>query len=169
MDALEALLTRRSIRKYRDEEVSQQDVDLLLQAAMAAPSAMNEQPWHFVVIRDRDVIHSIHVKHPYAAMLLQAKVVIAVCGDTTKEHYPGYWVVDCSIATTHILLAAHARKLGAVWLGVYPREERMDLVREALKLPDHIHPLSLVALGHPAEIKAPPDRDLPDRIHLDTW
>ncbi|MCB2199261.1 nitroreductase family protein [bacterium] len=169
MDALEALLTRRSIRKYRDEEVTENDVDLLLQAAMAAPSAMNEQPWHFVVIRDRSVIEAIHEKHPSAEMLLQAKVVIAVCGDVTKENHPGYWVVDCSIATTHILLAAHARKLGAVWLGIYPREERMELVRDALKLPKNIQPLSLVAIGHPAEIKEPPEREQPDRIHRDSW
>ena len=169
MDALEALLTRRSIRKFKDKPIPDEVVDTLLHTAMAAPSAMNEQPWHFVVIRDRKQLDKIHANHPYASMLLQAPMVIAVVGDTTKEHHPGYWVVDCSIATTHILLAAHALRLGGVWLGIYPREERMAMVRDILGLPDHIQPLSLVALGYPAEVKAPSERFDPERIRIDKW
>ena len=169
VEALEALLTRRSIRSYTEQPVDDKEIDMLLHAAMAAPSAMDEQPWHFVVIRDRKQIERIHAAHPHASMLSQARVVIAVCGDTTKEHYPGYWVVDCSIATTHLLIAAHARELGAVWLGVYPRQERMDMLRDILHLPSHIHPLSLVAIGHPAEQKGPADRFNAERVHKDTW
>lgn len=169
MDPLDTLLTRRSVRRYTSEPLDDDTVASLLRAAMAAPSAVNEQPWHFVVIRERELLDTLAEKHPYARMLKQAPVAVAVCGDTTLEHHPGYWVVDCSAATENLLLAAHAMGLGAVWLGIYPREERMKMLSGLLELPGHVKPLSLVALGHPDEEKRPADRYKPERVHRDRW
>jgi len=169
MEAIDALLTRRSVRSYRPEPVSEADTETLLRAAMAAPSAGNQQPWHFVVIRDRALLDAIRRFHPYAQMLREAPLAILVCGDLTREMHPGYWVLDCSAATQNILLATHARGLGAVWLGIYPRPDRMAGVRELIGLPDSIQPLALVAVGHPAETPPPADRYDPARLHHDRW
>ncbi len=141
---MDVILTRRSIRKYTDETVSDQLVNELLQAAMSAPSAVNQQPWQFVVIRDRVILDAIPKFHPYSQMLKDAGVAILVCGDTRLEKIPGFWVQDCSAATQNILLAANAKGLGAVWLGIYPKEEMVKSVQELLSLPDEVIPLSLI-------------------------
>jgi len=116
---------------------------------MSAPSAGNQQPWHFIVVNERVLLDRIPEFSPYAAMCRQAPLGILVCGDTTLEKYPGYWIQDCSAATQNLLLAAHDLGLGAVWTGVYPREERIRGFREAFKLPDHILPLAFVVIGYP--------------------
>jgi nitroreductase len=141
----------------------------LLIAGMYAPSARNQQPWHFLVVRDRSTLERIRSVHPYASMLSGAALAILVCGDETLELSRGYWSVDCAAATQNILLAAHAVGLGAVWLGVYPREERQESIREIFGLPTHIHPFSLVSVGRPAEEKSMPDRVREDRVHWDNW
>jgi len=169
MDAYEVLMTRRSIRSYTDEPVSDGDVDKVLRAAMAAPSAGNEQPWHFVVIRDDDVMRQIMDVHPYSSMLEAADLCIAVLADLSLEKHKGYWVQDTSAATQNILLAAHALGLGAVWLGVHPVEEREKGLKAILNLPDGVECLSLVSIGHPAEPSGPADRYDADRVHRDTW
>jgi len=169
MDAMEAILSRRSIRRYTDKPVPEELVQQLLKAAMAAPSASNEQPWEFIVIDDRRLFNDIMNSHPYASMLSEAKLVIAVCGDLRREKFRGYWVEDCSAATQNILVAAHALGMGAVWLGVYPREERVAAVRKILKLPDHIMPLGLISIGFPAETKPPSNRFDASRIHRNVW
>jgi len=115
MDAIEAILTRRSIRRFRDEPVSDDLIETLLRAAMAAPSAGNQQPWHFVVIRDRETLDTTSTVHPYATMAAEAALAIVVCGDTTLEMHKGFWVQDCAAAIQNLLLAAHASGLGAVW------------------------------------------------------
>ncbi|MDW7651903.1 MAG: nitroreductase family protein [Bacillota bacterium] len=166
---MDIILTRRSIRKYKDKAVPDATVYELLRAAMAAPSAGNAQPWHFVVIRERQILDAIPEFHPYAGMVREASVAILVCGDEKLEKYPGYWVQDCSAATQNILLAAHDRGLGAVWLGIYPREERINGMRRLLSLPAEVTPLSLIPVGFPAEKKPPADRFLPERIHYDGW
>ncbi len=166
---LELLLTRRSIRKYTDEPVSDADLEGLLRAAMAAPSAGNEQPWHFAVIRNRETMDRIMDIHPYAAMLEKAPVCIAVLADLAAEKYKGMWVQDASAATLSILLAAHALGLGAVWLGVHPVESREEGIKRILSLPDGVECLSLVAVGHPAEHPPRADRYDAARIHYDRW
>src|SRR5512142_911151 len=108
MDALEAILTRRSVRRYTPEPIAEELLHELLDAAMHAPSAGNEQPWHFVVVTDRETLAAIPRFHPYAVMLRQAPAAIVVCGDPTLEKYHGYWVQDCAAATENLLLAAHA-------------------------------------------------------------
>jgi len=169
MDALEAILSRRSIRRYTDQPVSGEQVEELLKAGMSAPSAGNQQPWQFIVITDRKLLAEIPRFHPYASMLPHAKVAILVCGDLQAESFKGYWVQDCSAATENILIAAHARGLGAVWLGIYPREERVKALQKLLNLPEHIVPLSLISIGYPAEKKPPADRFDPSRIHHNGW
>ena len=114
MDAYETILTRRSIRRYTNQDVSEEMVEKLLRAGMAAPSAGNQQPWHFLVIRDRDTLVKITEVHPHSKMLLTAPLAILVAGDEKLQIHPGYWLEDCSAATENILLAAHALGLGAV-------------------------------------------------------
>ncbi|GAB6158429.1 nitroreductase family protein [Desulfotomaculum varum] len=166
---MKAILARRSIRKYTSEPVSEQDIRDLLAAAMAAPSAGNQQPWHFVVIDDRKILNEIPGFHPYAHMLKEAPVAILVCGDESLEKFKGYWVQDCSAATQNILIAVQEKGLGAVWLGIYPTEERVQGLRRLLNIPQHIIPFSLVALGHPAEHKEPANRYNESRIHRNKW
>ncbi len=165
MDILEAIRTRRSIRKYTADPVSEADLRELLEAAMSAPSAGNEQPWEFIVIDDRETLDAIPAFHPYAAMLKQAPAAILICGDLEREKYRGFWVQDCSAAIENLLLAAHGKGLGAVWLGVYPVEDRVAATRELFGLPPHVVPLAFIALGHPAEEKGPADRYNETRVH----
>lgn len=166
---MEAVLSRRSIRRYTSEPVSDDLVEELLRAAMSAPSAGNEQPWHFFVIRDRKTMERIQEFHPFAKMLREAPVAILVCGDPSLEKYEGFWVQDCSAATENILIAAHSMGLGAVWLGLYPIEERVNGMRKLLGIPEHVIPLSLVSVGHPAEKKPPADRYDESRIYIEEW
>ena len=169
MDATEAIRTRRSIRQYADEPVSEDLTHQLLEAAMMAPSAGNEQPWHFVVIRDRALLDEIPSFHPYSSMLRQAPLAILICGDETLEKYKGYWVQDCSAATQNLLLEVHARGLGAVWLGVHPIDERVDGMRKLLGMPDHVIPFALISIGWPAEETGSEDRFDETRVHQDRW
>lgn len=169
MDLFEALFTRRSIRKYTEEDVSPDDVKLMLKAAMLAPSANNRQPWHFVVLRDKSVRAAIAERHPYAKMAADAPVVIVVCADLNEEKTPGFWVQDCSAALQNLMLAARGRNLGTAWCGLHPVEDRVAPVREILNLPAQVMPLGLVAVGHPAQPFAEVDRFREDRIHHDRW
>jgi nitroreductase len=169
MDALEAIHGRRSIRRYRDEPVDVSAIEAMLRAAMAAPSAGNQQPWQFVVLDDRRVLDAIPEFHPYSAMLHEAPLAIAVCGDARSEKHEGFWVQDCSAAVQNLLLAAHALGLGAVWLGVHPDEDRAARAKELLGLPDGVTCLAIVAVGHPAEQKGPEDRYDAARVHRNHW
>jgi nitroreductase len=169
MDAMDAILSRRSIRKYTKQPVSDETIKELLEAAMSAPSAGNEQPWHFVVINEREILDEIPKFHPYSRMLGHAPVAILVCGDKQLEKYEGYWVQDCSAATQNILLAVQAKGLGAVWLGVYPIEDRVVGLRRLLNIPEHVTPFSLISIGYPAEQKPRSDRYDASRAHHNRW
>jgi nitroreductase len=163
------VFSRRSIRSYTDEAVSEEDLERLLRAAMAAPSAGNQQPWTFVVVRERATLDAVPGFHPYAAMLPKAPAAIVVCGHPGGCKWPQMWVQDCSAATENILVEAAALGLGAVWLGVHPLEERERGARALLGIPDHIVPFAIVPVGHPAERKEPSDRYDPARVHLERW
>jgi nitroreductase len=165
METIEAILTRRSIRHYTDQPIAKETIDILLTAAMYAPSASNKQPWHFVVIDDRDILNAIIEFHPHAKMLANAKCAILVCGDSELALAPGYIPVDCSAASQNILLAAHGMGLGACWLGIHPREERIAEIRKIIALPENIHPVSLISLGYPAKQPSKPERFDASRIH----
>jgi nitroreductase len=167
--SVEWIHARRSIRTYTAEGVSEADVRELLEAAMAAPSAGNQQPWHFIVIRDRAVLDAVPAVHPHAGMAVHAPLAIVVCGDTSLETHKGYWMVDCSAATENLLLAVTAKGLGAVWCGIYPRPERIEGFTRLLGLPPHVIPLAFVPIGHPDEVKPPARRYKPERVHIDRW
>jgi nitroreductase len=169
MDAMEAILTRRSVRSYTSAPIPETLLTKLLRAAMNAPSAGNEQPWHFVVIRDRAILEAIPGFHPHATMLRAAAAAILVCGDLQLEKFKGFWVQDCAAATENILIAARALGFGAVWLGLHPLEERVNRMQKLLVIPDQVVPLSLVSLGYPKDEPRPADRYQPARIHYDRW
>lgn len=169
MDLLDAIFTRRSIRKYSGEQVSQGEIQTILKAAMYAPSANNQQPWHFLVIDDVGIMDQIIQVHPYARMLSGASIAVLICGDESLELSKGYWAVDCAAATQNLLLAAHGIGLGAVWLGVHPREERKSGIRKIFNLPDHIQPFAVVSIGKPGEEKPLPERFKQERIHWNEW
>ena len=169
MQTLEAIYTRRSIREYTDAKVPDEIIIEIIKAAMYAPSARNYQPWHFVVITDREILHKIPTVHPYAEMLYKAPLAILVCGDLVLENNEKYIAVDCSAATQNLLLAAHDFGLGAVWLGLYPRTDRMAGLSKTSKLPENIIPVSLVSVGYPAEEKPEENRFQESRIHRNLW
>lgn len=158
--AIENIMTRTSIRKYKDQPVEQEKIDIMLKAAMAAPTAVNLQPWHFIVIDDKNTLKLLSGQQPNNAPLM-----IAVCGDTNKTtmpdgkgKLPDFWVQDVSAATENLLLAAHAQGLGAVWTGVYPVMERVAEVANVLNCPENIIPLAVVRIGYPDESPEPKDK-----------
>lgn len=158
--AIENIMTRTSIRQYKDQPVEQEKIDIMLKAAMAAPTAVNLQPWHFIVITDKKIIDVLSGRQPTNAPLL-----IAVCGDTDKTtmpdgkgKLPDFWIQDVSAATENLLLAAHAQGLGAVWTGCYPAMERVAEVANVLNCPQNIVPLAVVRVGYPDEAPEPKDK-----------
>ncbi len=163
--AINNIMTRTSIRQYTNEPVSKADIETMLRAGMAAPTAVNKQPWHFVVVTDKAKLKALSGGR--GRMLEQCAVAIVVCGDMEKA-MPGkakeYWIQDCSAATENILLAANALGLGAVWTGVYPMEDRMAAVSKAMKLPETIVPLCTIVIGHPAEQPKPKDKWKPENV-----
>ena len=170
MDAITALLGRRSIRRYTDEAVSDEDMQTILKAAMAAPTANNSQSWRFIVVRDEAVRLELSKTSEWTSMLAGAPVVMLVCGEPAAEKVPDtYWVQDGSAAIENILIAVHALGLGAVWCGVHPRQDRKDHVRATLGTPQGIEPLGLIGIGHPVEVKTPSERFDPDKVHYERW
>jgi nitroreductase len=169
METFEAIITRRSIRHFSTDPVDDQIRLKLLEAGMQAPSAHDSQSWHFVLIDKRDILIKITQFHPYAGMLDHAPLALAVCGDLRLEKSIEYLALNCAAVTENILLAAHALNLGAVWLGIYPRKERMKELSKLLNLPETVHPITLIAIGKPAEKKLAENRFKPDRIHQNEW
>lgn len=166
-ELIQTIFARRSIRRYTSEPVSEGDIQTLLEAAMAAPSASNRKPWQFIVVTERETLDALAELHPHGKMLFEATLCVSVCGDLTEMER--FWVQDCSAATENLLLAAVALDLGAVWLGVYPRDDRVAAVRQRLALPDHITPLNLIAVGHPAEVKQARTQFDAARVHRERW
>lgn len=169
MDAIEAILTRRSVRKYSKKPISEKIIKELLEAAMSAPSAGNEQPWHFIIIDDPNILSKVPTFHNHAQMLKNTSIAILVCGDMNLDNHKGMWIQDCSAATENILIAVRAKDLGAVWLGIYPREERIKGMIDLLKLPKNIMPFSLISIGNPTENQDRVDRYDLSRIHHNKW
>ena len=166
---MEAILSRRSIRKYSPQPVSEELVKELLEAAMSAPSAGNEQPWHFIVMKDRRTLDEVPKYHPYSQMVREAPLAILVCCDLHLDRHDGMWVQDCSGATENLLIAAQAKGLGAVWLGVYPRQERITGLRNLLSIPEHVIPFALIPICYPAEHKPRANRYIISRVHENRW
>lgn len=155
---LDNIATRTSVRDYEARPVEKEKIEKMLRAAMAAPTAMNKQPWHFVVVDQRNVLDALAGANPYAKMLKKAPLAIVVCGNTDKMIEGGgrdFWIQDASAATENLLLAAHAMGLGAVWTGAYPSEERCTTINKELSLPDNLIPLNMIVVGYPAEHPQP--------------
>jgi len=170
METFEAIFTRRSIREYTPQAVPDELVQELLATAMQAPSAGNQQPWHFIVVTERKQLDALADVLPFGKMLQAAPLGIVVCVDLKLERYSGFWVQDCSAATQNLLLAAHARGLGAVWVGVYPLEERVAGLKQVLGLPEQVVPLCVVPIGYPATRPEPPERRYDEsRLHHNHW
>lgn len=170
---LENILSRKSVRSFMEQEVSREQLDTLVRAAMAAPTGRDMRPWKFIILDDREVMDSLAVRLPYAKMLQEAPAAILVCGDmqvTDAQGKPsGNWTFDCSAASENLLLMAEAMGLGAVWTGVYPYEDRLQTVKEALGLPEHIIPLNLIPVGYPKGETKPKDKYNPDNISFNAW
>ena len=169
MELFEALHTRRSIRAFTDQPISEADLETILRAAMDAPSAVNAQPWHFVVITDRALLDAIPDVHPHAAMCRTAQAAIVSVAEIALEKAPGNWMVDCSAAVENLLLAARGLGIGSVWCGLYPRQERMAPMAALLGLPEGFLPHALVPLGYPAQEFKRVERFKPERIHRNGW
>jgi nitroreductase len=166
---MDVTLTEMNIRSYSDQAVCPELVRKLLQAAMAASSAGDQRPWHFVVVEDRETRERMADIHPFAHMLPQAPVAILVCGDPTLQKHAGLWVQDCAAAMENILIEARALGLGAVWLRIYPSEGRVQTFRKLLHLPPHVIPFALAPVGYPAEKSEPKCRYDESRVHFDRW
>jgi len=168
---LNCLFARRSIRHYQSKDVDDALVRDLLEAAMSAPSAVAKDPWDFVVVRRRDMLARIAEILPNGKMLAEAPVGIVVCGDLRRAHdgQLSYLLQDCSAAIENILLAVHQLGLGACWLGVHPREERIAHIRGLLNIPEEVVPVSAIAIGWPVKTKEPRTRYRDDAVHKETW
>ncbi len=166
---LETIFDRRSIRKFKPEPVTQEQIQMLLEAAVMAPSAQNRQPWHFIVCDDKALFQKFQQIHPYSKMLDEAPVMIVVCGDTEKQSGSHFYLEDCAAATENILLAAHEMGLGGCWLGLPPESDRQELVQQIFGMPAHIKPFCGIALGVPAQQPPRPERKLDGLVHKNIW
>ena len=168
---LDNILARTSIRSYQDRPVEQDKIETLLRAGMAAPSAVDKRPWHFIVVTDKQVLNGLAQANPNAGMAARAPLAIVVCGDKTKAltRVPDYWVQDASAATQNILLAAQGMGLGAVWTGTYPVTDRVEKVAAALNLPEHIVPFCTIVIGYPEKYQAPKDKWDEGNISYNTY
>lgn len=168
---LNTIFNRKSVRKYTQVPPKNEQLELLVRAAMAAPTARNLQPWAFVIVTETELLKKLEDGLPYAKMLTQAGACIIVCGVPEKgfQELTDYWVQDCSAATQNILLAAEAINLGAVWTGVYPRPERIDVVKKTLNMPDNFIPLNLIVVGNPIGNEKVKDKFKPENIYRNKW
>jgi len=168
---LNFIFSRRSVRKYEKREIPPELLNDLFEAAMAAPSAVARDPWHFLLIRERDTLDEIVKILPHGQMLRQAPAAVIVCGDIDLAHSNelSYMLQDLSAAVENILLAATALDLGSCWLGMHPRPERISGIRKLFSLPENIIPMCGIALGWPAEIPEPRTRYKPERVHMEKW
>jgi nitroreductase len=168
---MDLIFARRSIRVYSPGEVSEATVTKLLEAAMAAPSAMTKDPWRFVIVRERETLSTLATLHPGAAMLSAAAMAIVVCGDldVAFERQISYLLQDCSAAIENLLLAAHAQGLGACWVGIHPGEALIKRVKDLLSLPASFVPVAVISLGHPGEHQPSRTRFNPDYVRREKW
>ncbi len=171
MEALDVIFKRKSVRHFTGEPIDKNQIDILLRAGMSAPSAVNMQPWEFIVVTNRETLQAMADNLPYAKMLGMAGAAIVVCAIPAQAHrkLKEYAIIDCSCASQNILLAAEALGLGAVWTAVYPNIDRIEFVRKTLKIPKDVIPLNVIAIGHPTGEDQPKDKYKPEKIHYEAW
>lgn len=171
-DALTVIATRTSVRSYdTSREVTDAEVEQLLRAGMAAPTAVNAQPWEFIVVKDREMLKALAAAHPHSQMSQTAGCAIVVCGidNGLEGEAKEFWIQDCSAATENILLAAHAMGMGAVWCGVHPLKERVAAIKSVLGIPYGAIPLNIINIGHIKAPSKPKDKWKPQKIHYNKW
>lgn len=166
---MDAILKRTSVRRFKEHDVSNELIEQILTAGMSAPSAGNQQPWQFMVIRNEETLKRLSQCSPYAASAAHAPVAILVCGDLSAEIHKGFWVQDCSAAVENMLIAVTSLNLGAVWLGVYPEKDRVDYVKKLFDLPHEIIPLAIIPVGSPYQEHHPQNRFDREKIHIEQW
>lgn len=169
MELIEALLTRRSVRNFNSSPVEDSKIKKMLETAMHAPSAGRQLAWEFVVMTAREKLAKIGDFHPGGSMAKEAPLGIVVCGNSNKETHKGTWPLDCAAAMQNILLTAHSLELGGVWVGIYPKEERIKALSQILNLPSHIIPLGIAIIGYPVGIVKSDYRYDETLIHYNTW
>ncbi len=170
--AIDIIMSRKSVRSFIKDTVSEEDLMTILKAGMAAPTAVNKQPWSFILVTDRKILDKLGDALPYAKMIYQAPAAIIVCAHPEWAHQTKpleYAVIDCSCASENILLAAEALGLGAVWTAAYPREDRIKSVREVCSIPENVIPLNVIPIGHPTGEDKPKDKYKAERIHYNRW
>ena len=165
--AIENILNRKSVRKYSDKAVEQDKIDTILKCAMAAPSAMNKQPWEILVVTDKEKLEKIAEIAPNAGYSKNSQVTMIVCGDKTVSEK--FWEQDCCAVTENILLAAEALDLGAVWCAVYPFDEKVEAVKQLFNLPENIVPLNIIPMGYPFANEEPKQKYNADKVHTNNW
>ncbi len=169
MDIQELLLNRRSIRKYKDQKINKDDMNNILQAAMYAPSAMNLQPWQFIVIDDKVVLTETIKSIPHAEMLKQSAAAILVCGDKEIEKNENWLLQNCSAAVQNILLSAYGLGIGSCWIGIQGMDDIVKNIILQFKLPENIIPVALISLGYPDETVTAEERFKTEKIHYNKW
>lgn len=171
-DTLKTIFSRKSVRAYTDGAVSKEQLEMLVRAGMAAPSAVDQRPWEFIIITEPSTLNALASRLPYARMAAHASAAIIVCGDLRRQ-WGGpdsvMWVIDCAAATENVLLAAESLGLGAVWTAVYPYPERIHPVKELLGVPEYIEPLALIPVGIPRGGEKPKDKWKPESVHWGKW
>ena len=169
MDAITAIKTRKSIRKFTGEVITEEKLKIVLEAAFSAPTANDFQSWEFIVVRDKEKLRKIADLHPYAKMFPEAGCGIIVCGNKDKQELLGFLAEDCAAAIENILIAANSEGLGAVWCGIYPMDKIVKEFENEFDLPVNIVPIGIVAIGNPGEKKDVVDRFDSEKIHYDRW
>lgn len=168
METIKAIMTRRSIRTWTNEPVTDGERKTILEAAMNAPSAADARPWHFVTMDDPEVINRF-TEMGGTEMLAESTFMVLICGDERMETYPGFWPQDCSCAAQNMQLAAHDIGIGCVWVAIYPLEERVETCRRILSIPNAITPFAILAMGVPNEVLSPEERYDEARLHHNKW
>jgi nitroreductase len=168
METIKALMSRRSVRTWTNEPVTEEERKIIMEAAMNAPSAADARPWHFVTMDDPAIINQF-TELGGTEMLSESTFMVLVCGDQSKEIYPGFWPQDCSCAAQNMQLAAHDIGIGCVWIAIYPLEERVEKCRTVLDVPEAITPFALLAMGVPNEVLPPEYRYDEERLHTNRW
>lgn len=166
-ETLATIMKRKSVRTYAKQEISQEQLDVLLKAGMAAPSSRDRRPWHFIVMKDKARMQQLGGQIKTASMLQHADKAIVVCADTTLS--PNCWFLDCSAVAQNILLAAESLGLGSVWATVYPYPDRAATVEAFFHLPAHVKALAIIPLGYPAGQEQPKDKFDSGRVHVEGW
>jgi nitroreductase len=169
METFHTIINRRSIRKYKFKKIEDEKINLLLKAAMYAPSAMNLQPWHFVVINSERVLNETVKSIPHAEMIKQSGNAILVCGDSSLEKNESWLIQNCSAAVQNILLTAYDMQLGSCWIAVHGMTDVVNNVMKQFNLPSNIIPIALIALGYPHEEVKAEDRFDKNKIHFNKW